>query len=41
MEEMVVKMTKALMLHAKDLFDITNSQVMILVETPSGENEIT
>jgi len=33
----VVKLTKALMMHANDLFDLTNSQVMILIETPSGE----
>lgn len=33
----MVKLTKALMMHANDLFDLTNSQVMILVETPSGE----
>ena len=33
----MVKLTKALMMHANDLFDLTNSQVMILVETPSGD----
>ena len=39
MEDLVVKLTKALMMHANDLFDLTNSQVMILIETPSGETD--
>merc|ERR1712142_1076128 len=37
MEELVVQLTKALMLHAVDLSAITNSQVMIVIETPTGD----
>lgn len=33
---MVVKLMQALMSHADELFAMTNSQVMLLVETPSG-----
>ena len=36
MEDLVAQLTQALMLHAIDLSAITNSQVMVVVETPSG-----
>ena len=37
MEDLVVQLTQALMLHAVDLSAVTSSQVMIVVETPSGK----
>ena len=39
MEELVAQLTQALMLHAVDLSAITNSQVMVVVETPTGAEQ--